>query len=150
MKKNPVDKTDEELAESLKAKFGKVPKWLLRWIVVRGKLAALLVFVACVDVTGLTDFIEERTAAEEITFVNCTPISFDISLFMSGRCDALNSDSTLILGLVPRWVSSCPACILVDELGELQVGIVEMAGVTITAFGPNGSSASSQQLESVP
>lgn len=107
--------------------------------------------VACFDVpTGFTDYLDERTVAEEVFFVNCLPLSYSISLAATGACEALNADSTLIQVSLPRWVSSCPACILVNESGDLFVGDVVQTGVRITAHGPNGSFALSPSLEVVP
>lgn len=116
------------------------------------KLLFLLlpILIGCLDIpTGFTDYIEERTVAEEVFFVNCAPLIYDISLITTGTCEALNADSTLLQGAFPRWVSSCPACILVDEFGGLTVGDVAAASVTISAFGPNNSGGISPVLESI-
>ena len=114
-------------------------------------LVAVLVLVACFDLpTAFTDYIDERTVAEQVFFVDCSPLTYIISLATTGGCRALNADSTLLTGAIPRWISSCPACILVDESGFLTVGAVPRVGVTITACGPNGKCEKSQPLDSVP
>lgn len=112
----------------------------------------VLLLVACVDVipAELTDYLDERTVAEQVAFVNCSPLLFTISLQTTGTCEALNADSTLLQSAFPRWVSSCPACILVDEFGALQVGDLPAVIVLISAFGPNGSVGVSPSLTVVP
>lgn len=111
---------------------------------------ATLLLLACSLPTEFTDYIDERTAATNVVFVNCGPLTFSISLGTPGDCHSLNADSTLIEGLLPRWKSSCPACILVKEDGSLLVGTVPMVGVIISASGPNGVPGFSQPLDVVP
>ena len=114
------------------------------------KLFLLLLLVACFDTpTGFTDHIQARTIAEQVAFVDCDPIVYDISDATTGTCNALNTDSTLVDPTITIWTSSVPAAILITSIGDLQVGTVVSASVDIAASGPNGSFAS-QTLSSVP
>lgn len=112
-------------------------------------LLLLLLLAGCVDFpTAFADYIDERTVAEQPFFVNCSPLVYKILLGTTGKCQALNADSTLIAGALPRWVSSNPACLLIDDLGALAVGLAQCTGVNIFAFGPNNSAAVQSGLSS--
>lgn len=104
------------------------------------RLFLVFAILGCVDMpTAFIDHIELRTGSEEVVYVSCTPSIFTISEGTTGTCNAYNADSTIVNITTPIWTSSLPSSLLVNTVGELEVGTVAVPSVTITAVGPSGS-----------